>query len=183
MSVSRFGYNLRDELKGRGKRMLRSMLSAVAIVAYEARECVRFRGREAADGSADEDIAEQYGVIGLVSRPPKGRGRSVLAHIGGESSHAVIVASKDDETRIQIVDTVGLDWDELIVHNSLRVIKLTKNGDILIGAPNGQFKAVALADHTHTVPMVVGQASYSANQDPAARTGKPDKVSKDTKVT
>ena len=81
------------------------------------------------------------------------------------------------------IDAIGLDWDEFIAHNSLRVIKLTKDGDILIGMPNGQFKAVALADHTHTVPMLVGQATYSVNQDVAARTGTPDQVSKDTKVT
>ena len=60
MSVSRHQSSLRDEIIGRGKRVLRSMLSTVALVAYEASERVTFRGREAADGSADEDSAEQY---------------------------------------------------------------------------------------------------------------------------
>lgn len=183
MSISRFGDNLREELKGRGKRMLRSMLAAVAVVGYEARECIRFRGREAADGSADEDLAEQYGVIGVLSRPPRGHGRAILAHIGGESSHAVIVASKDDDTRAAIIGAVGLDWDEVIVHNSKTVLKITRDGEVLIGRVGGDFKAVATEDHTHPVPALVGQATYSTEDDPLARTGRPDAVSEDTKVT
>ena len=183
MSVTRHQSSFRDEIIGRGKRALRSMLSTVALVAYEASERVTFRGRESADGSADEDSAEQYGTIGVISRPPKGRGRAILAHIGGDAGHAVVIASKDDETRTVIVETIGIDWDELIAHNSIRVIKLAKNGDIFIGQPDGDFKRVATEDHTHGLPTIVGQASYGPGTDPSARTGKPDKVSEDTKVT
>ena len=172
----------RDEILGRVSRTLGSMLSTVAIVAYEAGEAIAYRGRESA-GGADEDVAPQFGVIGLASRPPEGRGRAVLAHLGGEASDAVVIATSDDETRRAIVATAGLDWDELILHNSLRVVKFTRDGDILIGEPGGQFKKVATEDHTHSVPRLVGQASYGGGQDPAARTGPPDKVSTDTKVT
>lgn len=183
MSVSRYLDRFREEYKGRATRMVRSMLSAVAIAAYEAGERIAYRGREAADGSADEDLAEHYGVIGLVSRPPKGRGRAILAHVGAEAGHAVIIATKDDDTRTAIINTVGLDWDEVIVHNSLLIMKFTSEGKVLIGMPDGTFKAVATEDHTHALPLLAGQATYTENEDPTARTGPPDKVSKDIKVT
>ena len=144
---------------GRGQRMLRSMLSAVSLVAYEARECMRFRGREAADGSADEDTAEQYGVIGVVSRPPKGRGRAVLAHIGGDSNHAVIVATKDDETRTAIIDAVGLDWDEVIIHSSQLVIKISRD-EVLIGNPSDPTAFEPLVKRSEFVGHKHGPGTY-----------------------
>jgi hypothetical protein len=182
MKVSRFGQKFRDEVKDRGKRMLRSMLSTVAITAYEARERITYQGREAADGSADTDTAEHYGVIGVLSRPPKGRGRAIVAHIGGEAEHPVVIATTDDETRTAIISAVGLDWDEIIVHSSSRILKVTKD-DVLIGRVGGDFGKVAMADHTHALPALIGQATYASEDDPTARTGRPDSVSEDTKVT
>ena len=183
MSVSRHHTRFRKRYKDPETRTLRSMLSEVAIDAYEARARIAYRGREAADASRDQDVAEQYGVIGLVSRPPEGRGRAVLAHIGGEAARAVVVACKDEDTRTAIIKVAGLDWDEVIVHNSKVIIKVTKDGEVLIGAPGGDFKRVALEGHTHPVPALIGQASYGPAQDSTARTGPPDRVSEDTRVT
>ena len=174
MSVTRHRSAFRNQLMGRGQRMLRSMLSAVSLVAYEARECVRFRGREAANGSADEDTAEQYGVIGVISRPPEGRGRAVLAHIGGDSSHRVIIASKDDETRAAIVEAIGIDWDEVIVHNSKSIIKVTKDGEVLIGNVNDPaafeplVKRSEFVGHTHGPGTFVGQIAIQGVSGGAA---------------
>ena len=183
MSVSRYRDRFREEIKSQGARMVRSMLSTVAIIAYEARERIGYHGREAADGSADTDTAEHYGVIGLLSRPPKGRGRAILAHIGAEAGHPVVIATRDDDTRTAIIDAAGLDWDEVIVHNSTRILKLTRDGEVLVGRLGGDFKRVATEDHTHAVPALVGEATYAAGDDPVARTGSPDAVSEDTKVT
>ncbi len=136
MSVSRHFDKFRKTYKDGAVRMVRSMLSAVAIVAYEAGERIGYTGREAADGSADTDVADHYRVIGFISRPPKGKGRAVLAHIGGESGHPAVIATSDDGTRAAIIDSAKLDWDEVIVHNSRTVIKITNDGEVLIGNPD-----------------------------------------------
>ena len=173
MSVSRHQSSFRDEIIGRGKRVLRSMLSTVALVAYEASERVTFRGREAADGSADEDSAEQYGTIGVISRPPKGRGRAILAHIGGDSGHAVIVACKDDETRTAIVDAVGIDWDEVIIYNSKLIIKVAKD-EVLIGNPSDPdafeplVKRSEFVGHKHGPGTYLGQVAIQGVSGGAA---------------
>ena len=68
MSVSRQMSRFRRENKDPAARRMRSMVSSVAIDAYTARD-ILYKGREAADGSVDSDSAEEYGVIGVASKP------------------------------------------------------------------------------------------------------------------
>lgn len=141
----------------------------------------RLLGPRGLDGQAQSVKAESFAGIGFYARPPAdGKPEAIIINIGG-ADHPVIVATRDEKTRKSMA--ADLAAGETIVFTSSRILKLTAAGEVLIGDPGGSFKAVALADHTHAVPVLVGATYGSPTLDPTARTGESNSNSSDVKVT
>lgn len=120
----------------------------------------RVLGYDPGDGGAEDAEVEIFGGIGITARPPSGsRPEAIVLTVGGVR-HRVIIATRDEDTRQAVVAQAGLEPDELIVFTSKAMFKITAAGEVLIGAPGGEFKEVALADHKHPLPTIVGQAEY-----------------------
>ncbi|WP_428264914.1 phage baseplate assembly protein domain-containing protein [Haliangium sp.] len=136
------------------------------------------------DNEGEEtDELELFAGVGLAARPPSGANAEAIAcAVNGRDQH-VIVATRDADTLRAVVATVGLEADETVVFTSRAAVKITADGEVLIGRIGGEFKAVALADHTHRVPAITGQASYAPGPPAGPDTGPSGSNSSDTKVT
>ena len=166
---------------GRTATRLFNLARRMVILAHDATEWLIEGFRDEAD-HVETRQAEVFPGIGILARPPTdGAAEAVVIAEGGSANHLLIVGTRDHKTAQAIIAQVGLAAGETIVYNALRVIKLTKDGDVLIGDPGGNFQAVALAGHTHEAPEIVGQAQY--RNGTGARTGPPNKVSQHFKVT
>ena len=109
-------------------------------------ESVVVRGRTASDQTFEEDLADSFQPVGMVSRPPiEGTVESLTAFVGGNATHPVQVATLD-HGRQAVIDVEGLGADETIIYTSSVVIKLS-NGKIEIGTVGGTKETLAtLAD-------------------------------------
>ena len=139
-------------------------------------------GHQDENGMVERDQAAVYAGIGYAARPPaEGSAEAIVLTVETSANHTVIVAARDQQTTGAVVDAVGLEANETLMHNADLIIKITKDREILLGLPGGEYRAVALADHTHQAPAISGQAAYVDGT--GARTGPPNKVSTHVKVT
>jgi hypothetical protein len=87
-------------------------------------------GYEDPDGNQEPfDDVEVFGNVGFSSRPRGGGNAEViLLHVGGQSDHPVVVATRDRSIEIEIEE------DETIIFNSTGAcVRVTAAGDVLIG--------------------------------------------------
>lgn len=79
--------------------------------------------------------AELFQQVGFASRPP-GQAEVIMVNVGGEAEHGVIVATRDRSTQ------VAIEKDETAIFTSGTVIRLTKDGDVLVRAKPGRTVSV-----------------------------------------
>ena len=161
------------------ERLVRNVVRRMVVTTADvARWSLRGHG----DGSAFEElVADVFPGIGFCARPPDGsETEAVAVAIEGSANRTIVVAARDSGTQMRIIDKAGLSANESMMHNADLVVKITEDRQVLLGMPGGQFKGVALADHTHAAPEIIGQAQYV---EPDARTGPPNSVSEHVKVT
>ena len=85
-----------------------------------------------ADGSVEADDAEVFPGIGFYARPKSGDNAEViLLKVGGQSGHAVIVATRNQDGIKRIGE---LGEDETIVFTSTTAVKIDSAGQVLVGA-------------------------------------------------
>ena len=165
---------------GTKERLLRSLVRRMVVTATGVASWA-LRGHGDERGNFETFSVDIYPGIGFCARPPDGsEAKAVVVAIETSPNRPVIVATRDARTQKAIVEKAGLDANETLLHNADLIIKITREREVLLGLPGGDFQAVALADHTHKAPAISGQAAYT---EPDARTGPPDKVSTHVKVT
>lgn len=136
------------------------------------------------DGDETErDDLDVFQGIGFASRPPDGAAAECVAVAVNARDHHVIVATRDASTTQAVIAEVQLEMDETVVFTSNSIVKITADGEVMLGRIGGDFKRVALEGHTHPLPALSGTTTYSTVQDPTAKTFGPDSISDDTKVT
>ena len=144
--MSRMG---RGDLRRRGREVTRSMIRRLRVAASDAVHWV-LEGFEDFDGNVETEEAEAFEGIGFASRPKADhRAEVVVAKIGGESGHPVIVASRSRDAFKLLTKAEGLEEDETVIFTSKSMVKIKADGEILIGSIGGTFKALATADHKH----------------------------------
>jgi len=121
--------------------MIRRMLAAAAA---GARWVVT--GGEDADGNVETDELEVFGVAGVASRPA-GEIDVMVLRVGG-GGHAVIVGSCNRSTMLSALGA-DLAADEIAVYNTKSFVRITADGDVLIGRADGTFERVATESHVH----------------------------------
>ena len=180
--------NGRDFLAGYAGKMARRLASMISRrlldLAGSDGDRVTALGRESLDGDIADDVMDAFSPVGIIGRPAAAaRVEAAVAFIGADGTHPVDLAFLDS-TRRDVIAAVKLEADETIVYSSQSMVKITKDGEVLIGRIGGEFKAVALADHSHTIPDLApgSQASYAPGTTGPATSG-PDSVSDDAKVT
>lgn len=164
---------------GRTARSLKNMIRRMLIVSTDAVLWTLHGHRD--ERSVESFQAEVYAGVGFAARPPKsGNPEAIVVTVEASANHPVIVATRDRTTEGAVVEQAGLEPGETLVFNGGCILKLTKDGDVLLGNLDEKFHAVARADHTHRAPAITGQAAYA--EGATARTGPPDKVSEHVKV-
>lgn len=75
---------------------------------------------EGHEGERADDV-EVFGNIGFFSRPPASgnKAEAIVAHVGGESGHPVVIATRDRSTQPE------LEPDETAIHNSQKLVGIT----------------------------------------------------------
>ena len=170
MSQARHRMAFRLRHLSRTSRRIAAMLSRRVLGAVGKHEVVEMIGREAADGSYESDVGDAFQPVGLVARAAlESVVESLCAFIGGDSDHPVSVNALDWGRQV-VIDTAGLDADETIVYTQKALLKLTRDGEVLIGKLDafgnlaGFDSVVTKADfdgHTHRIPTITGNAAYA----------------------
>ncbi|WP_428262894.1 hypothetical protein [Haliangium sp.] len=170
--------DLLGELGGRGARRLRSLISRRQLALDESDgERVTALGREALDGSVEEDAMDSFGPVGLVGRPAgDATVEAAVAFVGADGAHPIALGYVDG-TRRAVIDAVGLGADETVVYNSQAVVKLLADGTVEIRSLGGT--AVPLATkadverlrdeflaHLHLAPSGPTGTPLDAEQQP-----------------
>lgn len=154
------------------------------FVALEPADPLRWLVRGYRVGDEEEsDAVEVFGGLGIAARPPDAvEVEAVAVAINGRDHH-VVVAARDADTVQVVIAEIGLSADETMLFTSKATVKITAQGDVLIGRVGGEFKPVALADHSHAVPAITGQASYVPGPPAGPNTGPSNSNAKNAKVT
>lgn len=173
-----------DFLRANGRTEQRLRDSIRRMVAAAAGAAWSLTGHRDELGQAERVDAEVFANLGYTARPgAESSTEAIVVTVEGAANHQVVVATRDQSAERAVVELAGLAAGETLLFNTAgapRIVKLTRDGDILIGAPGANFQPVALADHTHAAPAITGQAQYV---DPDARTGPPDSVTEHLKAT
>ncbi len=119
-------------------------------------------GHEDFDGNIETDEVEVFPGVGLWGRPKSShRVEAIALKVGGESGHAVIVATRNQDG-VRLLGAI--EEDETVVFTSTTMVKIAADGQVLIGRIGGEFKAVATEDHRHSV------SGLTAGGDPVTGT-------------
>ena len=191
------------QVGGRRARELRNVVRRVTIKASDA---VRWlmHGFVAEDGRRERIYAEVFPNIGYAARPAaEADAEAIVVRPGAKANHTAVVATRDRAEERAVIDARGLEPGErifynatggvkieqdgtLIAYTNLVEIKLKPSGVVEIGAADGPFKAVALADHTHAFGPLQG-FNGTPIQDglgtPDLTTEGPNSVSQQVKVS
>lgn len=135
------------------------------------------------DGKRESYGAELFQHVGFASRPA-GAAEVVVVNVGGAAEHPIIVATRDRST------AVALEADETAIYTSTGIVKVTKDGDVIVRAKAGRTVSVddgsgaaelatkadldALAhyvDHVLTLPVSGGTAGPTAGTTAPAAAG------------
>lgn len=128
-------------------RRLRGALSRRLIVNEESTgDRVTALGREAFDGSHEQDEMDQFSPVGIIGRAAKNAAVEALAaFIGADGSHPVSVSCLDSTRRV-VIDAVGLNADETLVYTSKSVVKILDDGTVEIRSLEGTAQPLAFLD-------------------------------------
>lgn len=98
-------------------------------------------GHEDLDGNLERDEVEVFSGVGFYSRPAAGhRTEAIVALVGGEPGHPVIVATRDQDGVKAIGD---LAEDETAIFTSQAIVKIGADGSVEIRSLGGAAAALA----------------------------------------
>lgn len=120
---------------------------------------------EATADEKDTDV-EVFPNAGFYSRPPDAAEAEVIVvKVGASTRHAVVIASRDEETRQAVPEAKALAADEAIVYNSAAVVYLKADGTIEIKSAGGTaLPLVTKAEFdAHLHPTGVGPSGIPSN--------------------
>lgn len=118
---------------------------------------------EGHEGEYDDDV-EVFSGIGFYSRPRESNNAEVIVvKVGAAPNHPVVVATRDEDTRIE------LDENETAVFNSKAMVRITKDGEILIGGREGTFEPLALRSDVEEVANKFNVHLHTAPTGPTSR--------------
>jgi len=145
--------------QGEGHLKLRGLLRRVSVAASGA--FWQLLGYDDGEQRETFDEVESFGGVGFAARPRKGAGEAIIAHIGGEGGHPVIIAHRDSSIE------PALEADEAAAFNSKAIVHITKDGDIIVRAAPG--RSVFIDDGQGAVPLATKEdvdnlAIYIATQ-------------------
>lgn len=124
-------------------------------------------GNEGLDDDAEEPSPEVFGTAGILARPD-GAPEAVVVAVGGDG-HDVIVATRDHAWAVAC-GAADMPIGETWVYNRKAFIRITADGDVEIGRPDGTFEAVATVSHVHG-PGNFATAGGGGPVNPAGRSG------------
>lgn len=142
MSYYRYAKDAREEHAGKRAREVHGMVS-VRELAEHTGQRAEAAGREALDGTSEDDEIEIFGQAGIVARPEANAAVESLVLLVGASGDHAAVAAQIDSTRATVIDATGLEPDETIVYTSQSVVHIKADGTVEVRSIGGT--AVALA--------------------------------------
>ncbi len=165
MSLFRHTADFLHLATGEVPRRLRSMLSRRQIDNVESTgDRVRALGREALDGSYEDDTMDQFSPVGLIGRPADDAAvESLVAFVGADGSHPVSVSCLDG-TRRAVIEQVGLEADEVIVYNTQSMVRILADGTVEIRSLTGTAQSLAFVDSVNARIDAL-EDKINANQD------------------
>lgn len=160
--------------------MLRNLISRMTIEATAAISTWDLLGFiDGEDNEESDDEVEVFQGVGFVARPPDDANAEVIvANVGAESNHPVVVAARDEETRAANVTDV--EADESVAFNSVCRLHLKADGTLEARTHGGVAVALCLKSdldshkshfdgHRHDAPQAsAGSLPTSIPSDSAA---------------
>lgn len=145
-------------IPGRATRWVRSLLRKMSV-----RTSVGgLWGLLGYDDELDDGVPLFPG-IGFFSRPSASSDAEVVVvKIGGSHDHPVIVATRDEDTRVE------LDEDETAIFNSTSIVKIKADGTIEIGSRGGTAVPLALKSDVQEVIDAMANAVVMAQDGGAS---------------
>jgi uncharacterized protein (DUF885 family) len=141
----RYQQTAREE-NGKRSRQIRGMVSRRQFHQPDSEKNGQVQvvlGREAGDGSFEEDKVDVFQPVGLVANPHEySTVESVTLFVGADGDHPVSAATLDHR-KYEIIDEVGLDADEVIVYTTTSIVKIFRDSHVEIRSIDGT--AVPLA--------------------------------------
>jgi hypothetical protein len=128
----------REEYAGKRNRMIRGMISRREVYVPESNGMVvTLLGRQAADGSFEEDRADALSPPGFVANPHEySTVEAICNFVGADGDHPVC-AGMLDHRRYEIVDKVGLQHDETLIYTTKAIVKIKVDGTVEIRSVDG----------------------------------------------
>lgn len=135
----------REGTIGKRARAIRSMISRREIDPKRSDgDHVVALGREAEDGSFEQDDMDVLGSCGIIARPADDvHVETITLFVGGDDNHPVAVGQLD-HTRRYVLRDVGMEPDETIVYTSKTIVKILKDGTVELRNVNGIAVPLAL---------------------------------------
>jgi phage gp45-like len=117
---------------------LRGLVRRFTVALAPASGLWQLLGLADADGSRERlgDV-EQFPGIGFFARPKEAGAEAVVVHVGGETGHPVIVATRDRRTQ------VALEPDETCVFTSRARVHLRRDGTVYVTDASGAGEPLA----------------------------------------
>lgn len=159
------------ERRGKAAGKVRSLIRRLAVAAHDASEWI-LAGYEDADGNAEEERAEPFGVAGVYSRLAT---QAIVAQVGGAGGHAVIIATSNRD----LLALLGAIADgEVGMCNNQVALRLRPDGTIEAASHGGagvalatkadvDALAAAYADHEHPVGGITAGSAAVTSGPPA----------------
>lgn len=165
----RYSKDTREEYAGKSKREVHGMVS-VRELAEHTGQRAEAAGREALDGTSEDDEIEVFGQAGVAARPSENAAVESLVLLVGASGDHAAVAAQIDSTRATVIDATGLEPDETIVYTSQSVVHIKADGTVEIRSLAGTAVALVplpvlqdlrdwIADHRHEYINGAGAAT------------------------
>ena len=153
-----------SNLAGRAARRIRSLLSRRQLDLDESNgERVTALGREALDGSVEQDEMDAFSPMGFVARPAANATvEAAVSFIGADGAHPIALSYLDHGRRA-VIDAVGLKADETIVYTSRGVIKLLADGTIEARSLDGTAKSLAYKSDAEALNARIAEVEAAFN--------------------
>lgn len=140
--------------QGEEQRKLRGLLRRVSIAASGAFwQLVGYE--DGADRETWDDVESFGGGIGIVARPRRGHGEAIVAHVGGEHGHPVVIAMRERGVEIAIGE------DETAIYTSKAKVLIKADGTIELGGVGAVLTPLDGVVHGRGIDPFTG-APYSA---------------------
>lgn len=124
-------------LVGGAKRKVGQLVRRLRISASSGALWV-LSGASDFDGNVESERAEAFEGIGFASRPAAGdNAEAIVAKVGGESGHPVIVATRNRDAFKNLESEEGLAEDESALYNSSAMVKASDDGFVDLGSIGG----------------------------------------------